>query len=429
MNKTWKKMLSASVSALMLAGFATMGKAHANQLTAMSDQELSDVNAQALLSLSYISPTDAENKMGNGVGFYRLGLDAELKLNANINKLQLGCGGINGAGGCDIDIDNLSLSGIADTREGRVGSSAVMTNPFVEFAIKNPNSASTREFVGMRLSAEHVLGLLTLGSENSATPNGINSFSGYMRTLDTTGVASTTARNMSFNDTQMTIDGRIKLLGSLISPGFSSRDYNLGLQSTNANLFINGATISGTRMTHANLTGKAQIGNINFTGPINANLKIPILGLLDLGIDSKGYISGLTADLNISQNLGFIHKLPLNNPFSLSLQNQQVFWPGAAVAANAGWWMAFEDAIDIGQLNPSNTIDITDDLLKQVVPKVNTFLQNNPPSCFFGSCLGIGLDIGDINLKGSSALDFPIRDLQLETQHFAPNCYGSLKFC
>lgn len=429
MNKTWKKMLNCSVSTLILAGLASIGSVHATQLTALSDQELSDINAQALLSLSYISPTDTENKMRSGVGFYRLGLDAELKLNANINKLQLGCGGINGAGGCDIDIDNLSLSGLADTREGRVGSSAVMTNPFVEFAIKNPDSASTREFVGMRLSAEHVMGLLTLGTENSKTPNGINSFSGYLKTLDTTGVASTTARNMSFNDTQMTIDGRIKLLGSLISPGFSSRDYDLALQSARANLLINGATISGTRMTHANLTGTAQIGNIHFTGPINANLKIPILGLLDLGIDSKGYISGLTADLNISQNLGFIHKLPLNNPFSLSLQNQEVFWPGAAVAANRGWWMAFEDAIDIGELNPSNTIDVTNDLLKQVVPKVNTFLKNNPPSCFFGSCIGLGLDIGDINLQGSKPLDFPIRDLQLETQNFVPNCYGNLKFC
>lgn len=113
----------------------------ANQvnLQVMSDQELSDTNGQALLSLSYIAPNDQENKMsGQGIGFYKLGMEADIELNANIKKLQLGCGGVNGANGCDIDIDNLSLSGMSNTREGRAGSSAVLTNPFIEFAIKKP---------------------------------------------------------------------------------------------------------------------------------------------------------------------------------------------------------------------------------------------------------------------------------------------------
>lgn len=85
-------------------------------LTELNDAELSKVSGQALMSLSYIAPNDSVNKMqGQGIGFYKLGLEADLELNANIKKLQLGCGGVNGAGGCDIDIDNLSLSGIADT--------------------------------------------------------------------------------------------------------------------------------------------------------------------------------------------------------------------------------------------------------------------------------------------------------------------------
>ncbi|MDC5073058.1 hypothetical protein NRA08_18460, partial [Acinetobacter baumannii] len=133
----------------------------------------------------------------SNVGFYKLGLEAELEINANIRKLQLGCGGVNGAGGCDIDFDNVSLSGVADTREGRVASDAQLTNPFLEFAIKNPNSASTREVAGIRLSAEAVEGLLTIGTENSATPNGINSLSGYMVVAPQVGEATVDAARIT----------------------------------------------------------------------------------------------------------------------------------------------------------------------------------------------------------------------------------------
>ncbi|EXD32272.1 hypothetical protein J500_3033 [Acinetobacter sp. 479375] len=154
----------------------------------MTDKELSEQTGQALFNLSYIAPgasgnTDANN---TNVGFYKLGMEATVELNANIKKLQLGCGGMNGAGGCDIDIDNMSLSGNADTREGRAGSSAVLTNPFIQFAIKNPNSASTRSIAGFRLSAEDIVGLLTFG-DNNGTPNGINSLSGYLKTQATNG--------------------------------------------------------------------------------------------------------------------------------------------------------------------------------------------------------------------------------------------------
>ncbi len=55
-----------------------------------------------------------------------------------LKKLQLGCGGVNGAGACDIDIDYLSLSGgtVDSTSTERASSSAIITNPFLEFAVK-----------------------------------------------------------------------------------------------------------------------------------------------------------------------------------------------------------------------------------------------------------------------------------------------------
>ncbi len=134
-------------------------------LVPLSDTELSKVEAQALFSFTYTDPKQADPSMSQqNIGFYKLGLEANLELNTNVKKLQLGCGGVNGLGGCDIDIDNLSLSGLSDTSDGRASSSAVFSNPFIEFAIKNPDSAALREIKGFRLSAEKVMGLPDYGA-------------------------------------------------------------------------------------------------------------------------------------------------------------------------------------------------------------------------------------------------------------------------
>ncbi|MBI0393154.1 hypothetical protein [Acinetobacter bereziniae] len=403
-------------------------------LIQLNDSELSEVQGQSLMSLSYIAPNDSINKMrGQGVGFYKLGLEAELELNANIKKLQLGCGGVNGAGGCDIDIDNLSLSGISDTRLGRVGSSAKLTNPFLEFAIKNPNASSTREVVGLRLSAEKVLGLLTAGTENSDLPNGINSLSGYLKIKDTTGTGYTQTRNMSYLDTNKTIDANINakiclFLCVTIPLGVKSNNYSLNLDSAKADIFINGQTIFGNRMNKVSLNGYANINRINFSGNLEASLNITA-GLFKLQKTVDGNITGLKANVSVDQNLGYIHKIPLNNPFSLSLQSQNVWWPNAEVTAQKGWWMAFEDSIDIGDVTPSQKINITNDVLKQVVDPISNYLTSNPIPCNgLSGCLGGYLGIGNVNLQNTS-VNFPLKDLQLKNQNFAPNCYGSLKFC
>lgn len=96
-----------------------------------------------------------------------MGLSAEIELNANIKKLQLGCGGSNNSirAGCDIDIDNLSLSGIPEAGQERPETSAKLTNPFIEFAIKNPTSAATREVMGFRVSAEKNCGVTYSGNK------------------------------------------------------------------------------------------------------------------------------------------------------------------------------------------------------------------------------------------------------------------------
>ena len=403
---------------------------HAMQ--SLTDHELSDVTGQSLMSLSFIAPTDQENKMaGQNIGFYKLGVEADVELNANIKKLQLGCGGINGANGCDIDIDNLSLSGQADSNTGRASSSAKLTNPFIEFAIKNPDKASTREVVGLRLSAEKALGLLTLGDENTSKANGINSLSGYMKINPSSGKASTAARTMSYNDTGMTIDGNVKACVFLVlcpTLGFKSNNYSLNLKSAPADIYLNGTTVNGTRMSSVKLDGYANIHQLDFSGDLQAALDIS-LGLLKLQKVVDGNITGLKANITVDENLGYVHKLNINNPMSLSLQNQQIWWPKADAAANQGWWLAFDDAIDIGDVTPTDQIQVTNDVLKQVVNPISKYIQNNPPTCSLLNCLfGDALTVGNVNLTNTT-LNFPLKDLQLSKQSFAPNCYGNLKFC
>lgn len=414
----------------ILYGLSSISIAQATTLQILDDSALSEITGQALLSLTYTAPTDLVNKMpGQSVGFYKLGMEADLELNANIEKLQLGCGGVNGPNGCDIDIDHLSLSGAADTNNGRASSSAQLTNPYLEFAIKNPDSASTREIVGFRLSAEKVLGLLTLGDQNSDKPNGINSLSGYMKINPSIGTGYTAPRNMTYADTGMTIDGNVKAcMGFCMNLGFKSNDYNLALESAKADIFLNGATVNGTRMSSVNLSGYANIYPLNFSGDLKASLNF-LGGLINLQKKVDGSITGLKADITVDQNLGYLHVLNINNPVSLSLQSQQIWWPGAEAAANTGWWLAFEDSVDIGNVTPADQIQVTDDVLKQVVNPISDFIKKNPPTCNVLNCLfGSDLSVGTVNLPNTT-LDFPLKDLQLKNQSFAPNCYGGLKFC
>lgn len=415
-------------------------------MSIMNDGELSTVDGQSLVTLSYLAPTDAGNfESANNIGFYKLGFEVDVEANLNMKKLQLGCGGVNGAGACDLDIDNFSLSGnpastgnAATDRNNRVQSDALLRNPFFQFAIKSPNSASNREVVGLRVSAEQTFGLLTFGTENTDTPSGINSYSGYMSIGSATGVATTQTRNMTKAQTGKNMTGRIiitDLGGATLN--FTSDTYNLALSAASATVVTTPTIVSGNRMSTVALNGNAAIAPISFAGTMTAT----VIGI-DLQKNVTGSISGLTATVPISQNLGFIHKIPLaGNPFGLSLQSQSVHWPGAAQAAQKGWWMAFEDEIDIGNITPANTVPITDPVLSQALgpdgcsngatPGINCALYATPISCkAFGSpnCLGGNLPVGNVDITGTNVV-FPLSDLKLSAQSFAPNCYGTLKFC
>ena len=366
------------------------------------------------------------------ISFYKLGLEAEMEINANIKKLQLGCGGINGATGCDIDIDHISLSGNSANGMDRAATSALITNPFVQFAIKNPNQASTREVLGFRLSAEKISGLLTMGTENTATPNGINSFSGYMKTKEAKGTAVTNPRTMTYASTgNKYIEGAVTgtILGQDLELHYKSNDYTFNLTSTNAPFVIPATIVSGTRMSEVKLKGTGTVDRIDFSGPLKAILKP--LDLFELTLDKQitGYMTGLRTDITVDQDLGLIHALYLNNPASLSLQSQKILWPGAAVAANQGWWMAIEDEVNLGDISPNKGVDITNAVLAQTIAGINHDLTSKPRAC--GSLLNCvfdgALDVKEI--KNPALLDFPLKNLELKGQNSQPNCFGGHKFC
>lgn len=182
---------------ILLVSLLMSGGAVASDLKPLTDGEMAAETGQALFNLSYLAPGQTGNPMvgSSGVGFYTLGIEAEVGINANIKKLQAGCGGSNGANGCDLDIDNFSLGCIANSAGNCISLPAtgtqingavtdnsianqsqmkdfVLTNPFFQFAIKNPNTASTREIVGIRIGAANVSGPMSFGQ--------INSFSGYL---------------------------------------------------------------------------------------------------------------------------------------------------------------------------------------------------------------------------------------------------------
>ncbi len=420
---------------------ATLGLSQSYAMTALNDEELSEVEGQSLMNLEFqqgTNTTDAQGKTYNqsNIGFYKLALSAELELNANIKKLQLGCGGDNNsirANSCDIDIDHISLSGLPDdpnyTSDQRAATSALITNPFIQFAIKNPTSAATREVLGFRVSAEKIKGLMTLGTENTSTPNGINTFSGYMKTKTASGTAVTEARTMTYADTCLQIKG--KVTGTILfiptTLDYTSDNYNLTLSSTTAPFTINSTIVSGTRMKDVTLKGSGTVGQINFSGPLTAT----VLGGVPLNKQVTGNITGLKTDITVNQSLGLIHALYLNNPASLSLQSQDILWTGAAVGANKGWWLAMEDEVELGSLSPTTKVAITNEVLKQTIAGINKDLTEHPRPCgdlLFQCALGSDLAVGNVPMN-STTLDFPLTNLSLQGQNFRSNCYGGLKFC
>ncbi len=346
-----------------------------NSLTVLTDSELSAETGQALFNMSYIGPGGSNPNLDTG--FYKLGMEAQLDLNANIKKLQLGCGGVKGAG-CDIDLDNVSFTGIVPTLNMKGGADAgptsdfTLINPFYEIAIKNPTSAATRELVGFKIGADSIWGMLSIGGPptNGSDPNvadnhtGINRISGHMPTIINNGIVPTTICSYA-PTTQNDCTGFL----------------NFAVTSTNSTIDYDPAKPNENRF----------------------DLILQRASQVDLnGIKVKSLL-GLTINANLDQDLRFIHNITAGsdpngnkkydpgesvNNFGISVQGQDVMWNtnGKWLNAQKGWWMELPES------------------------KIENFTTRR-----VYTTLGaiFGLDLKDLNQN-----QFPV-----------DNCYGGLTFC
>lgn len=443
------------------------------EMASLSDDELAETSGQALFNMSYLAPTDSRNLMGaaGDVGFYTLGVEGKLELNANISNLQLGCGGINGAGGCDVDIKNVGLSGLPTSYDaqgrpvfagGRAASSAMITNPFIEFAFKSPNNPSQREFVGFRLGAAAMSALLTLGTENQIAPStvdGIQSLSGFLRIKQTTGQANTQADNFGRRPNEQ-IQGLLNALGNdrtfTSQPG-DPDTLGVTIPSLTTNFNVPGFQVNGVRQSVASISGiTTKINAIPLAnGPAN-QLRVtfdPILGVADSAkvvLKAGSEVRNLNMAIDFNQSLSMIHNIPLTGTGGyLSMQGQDLRWPGAYTdpmnaanndVARRGWWMSFADEVDLGFLQAQNEVNI-----QSVFPQVAQLMTNEllkeenrvyaPADAAIGSLFGLAIEtpnpiIVDLNAATlANPATLTLSNLQLVNQAVVSNCWGTSKFC
>ncbi len=496
-------------------------------MQSLSDDELSEMTGQALFNLAYLAPGEAKDANGalissssnQNIGFYNIGMEAELELNANIKNLQLGCGGVNNSvrpAACDIDIKNLSLSGLPSNfvsggvndgspdysaDGGRAATSALLTNPFIEFAVKNPNSSTLREIVGARFGAAEILGMLTAGINNGTAPiagDGIQSLSGYLQIAGTTGevqIKETIFGSNSVNCVPLSGAGNCQSLGGKVHTLLGDRYFRslptdgattgITVPSINVGFNLPGFTVTGQRLTQAvaeNVSASipwlpiaapgscpsgsqqtacqeanAQLVSGTFDDDI---LRVLLtedgntttwpgcgIGLLSgcrslveyarFKMANGSAITDLNLDITFKQSLSMFHNIPLRGSGGyLSLQGQDVHWPGANVddIAQKGWWMSFKEPIDLGYLQAQQQVDVSE-VLPQVAEAVtNSLVQGDRIDV---SSLGDSIDALSnailekklvIPLTGQTAY-LTLENQQLKSQHITPNCWGTSNFC
>jgi hypothetical protein len=119
------------------------------QMRPLSDTELSSVSGQGMFTVS--------NSSYMGFDFTRIGLDADVTLNANLSSIRLGeyaYAQRNGTG-ADIDIPTLNFG----RSDGAAAKRLVqITNPYFEFVYQNDAASGQRQVVGMRLGFDGIAG-------------------------------------------------------------------------------------------------------------------------------------------------------------------------------------------------------------------------------------------------------------------------------
>jgi hypothetical protein len=385
----------------------------------LSDQDMRQTSAQALLNLSYVAPSGVTGSTTD-FGFYKLGIQGNIDLNANIRTLKLGCDGL---GACDIDGANVSFGCVTNAAglcipvsgtnsNTTVSSTAArtgmrdftLTNPFIQLAIKNPDSASTREFSGFRLGADRAKGPLSFGT--------LTSFSGFLTaqanltiqagtdiavTCKAPTLCPNAAGQSEFTNAAgyLGLNDKTVLATGLVNAKYSDLtiDYQ-GVSRTGLSVLVAGkrqsqAKIGGLQL--SSLVDQLAYGSTDPTTPNNAlalqvnrnqlsglagflvpafitNSLLPVLRdtvALDikqqlatgLGVDPTE--AGLQERLNayeLPYNVSNLHEAELDtNLFGLSFQKTDIQYPEYSAAVSNGWSLFLPNAftLDINQSLPT----------------------------------------------------------------------------
>lgn len=113
----------------------------------MSEQELSDVNAQGLMTL--------DNTSLNGLNFSTITFNADIEINANFRNLQLGTYTRNGSAGSDQDVPLWEFGrtdGTADQRTVKI------QNPYLQIVYNPAGGAGNNQIVGFRFGFNGMTG-------------------------------------------------------------------------------------------------------------------------------------------------------------------------------------------------------------------------------------------------------------------------------
>jgi hypothetical protein len=165
-------------SRILCLAFCFFAGRPALSLESLSEDALSSVSGQSFFISDYVR--------NDNFGYYRLGIDAEVGINANIRRMALGCDNPGGVGPCDIALNNVRFAGVSASSSSDSGPATdfLLRRPYIEFAIKNPASNAVREISGFRIGAFEALGRLSVGENpdinDVSDDTGIESVSGFM---------------------------------------------------------------------------------------------------------------------------------------------------------------------------------------------------------------------------------------------------------
>ncbi|MFZ5531734.1 MAG: hypothetical protein ACOY4U_11935 [Pseudomonadota bacterium] len=340
--------------ALLAAGVARA--AHAS-MEPMDEPAMAAINARGAL---FVADKIGPSNTGTGANptdftYYRMGLDVELAMNLNIDRLRLGCGGSNdqlvdsGTNGatCDMSMYFLRFMGLDASGIGAgaaVTSDFVMVRPYVELAIKNDGTRNSREVVGIKIGARSAHGLLGIGR--------------------------------TYEDGQTNVES-----GAACGGGFGSPPVNRDPDCHSGVDFMSGymrIEASGNAHIYASLGndadacfGYTRTNTTDPCGPADAlfqslygtRMSLALLYDIPLKLYNKnGSLLPDTGQADIQENLSFLHEIALDKTktkdFFISFQRERVGYPifdqatpydtdgDAATAnsrfsktANTGWWM------------------------------------------------------------------------------------------